>query len=327
MIEDIYWTEKYRPDTLDDIIGNKEVVSSMKNWKETGDMPNLLFTGPSGTGKTAISTAFAKDFYGDDWRSNFLELNASDDRGIDVVRERIKGYAKQSPVGPYPFKIIYLDEADNLTNDSYAALRRVMEDYADNTRFILSCNYLNEIHDAIQSRCVVFSVDALGRDEVINILENVAEGEGLDHAGEGLELIAEYANGDARRAINTLQAASSGDEVNLETLDRVVGVIDESLVEEIIKLAVGSKVDKAQEKLTVDLLKKGVDARRICDSFLRVLKKSNLPADVKMKAIHQLGETEYRISVGCSPHIQFNSYLAHLCVIRHMGLSHYEDKK
>lgn len=325
MIEDIYWTEKWRPDTLDDIIGNEEVVSAMQDWKETGDMPNLLFTGPSGTGKTAISTAFAKDFYGDDWRSNFLELNASDDRGIDVVRDRIKSYAKQAPAGPYPFKIIFLDECDNLTNDSYAALRRVMEDYSENTRFILSCNYLNEIHDAIQSRCVVFSVDALGRSEVIQILEKVADGEDLDYDYKGLEMIADYASGDARRAINTLQAASTGNEVNIETLDKVVGVVDEDLVEEIIDLSVGSQVGKAQEMLTVDLLKQGVDARRICDTFLRVLKRGNLPPDVKMKAIHQLGETEYRISTGCSAHIQFNAYLAHLSVIRHMSLPHYEE--
>lgn len=325
MIEDIYWTEAYRPDTLDNIIGNEEVVSAMQDWEETGDMPNLLFSGPSGTGKTAIATAFAKDFYGDDWRANFLELNASDERGIDVVRDRIKGFAKQAPAGPYPFKIIYLDEADNLTNDSYAALRRVMEDYAENTRFILSCNYINQILDAIQSRCVPFSVEALDREDVIRVLERVAEGEDLEYTDEALELIAEYADGDARRAINTLQASSSGGEINSDTLDKIVGVIDNSLIAEIIDLAVGSKVDEAQEKLTVDLLKNGADPRSVCDAFLKVLKRSNLPPDVKMKAIHQLGETEYRISTGCSPHIQFNSYLAHLSVIRHLSLPHYED--
>ncbi|MFY4815776.1 AAA family ATPase, partial [Haloarcula sp. AONF1] len=149
------WIEKYRPQTLDDIHGQEEIVERLQSYIAQDDVPHLLFSGPAGVGKTTAATAIAREIYGEDnWRGNFLELNASDQRGIDVVRDRIKGFARSSFGGD--FRIVFLDESDSLTDDAQSALRRTMEQFSDNTRFILSCNYSSKIIDPIQSRCAVF---------------------------------------------------------------------------------------------------------------------------------------------------------------------------
>ncbi|MEF8915090.1 AAA family ATPase, partial [Natronomonas sp.] len=145
------WIEKYRPQTLDEVVGHESITQRLKEYIKQQDLPHLLFAGPAGVGKTTSAVAIAKEVYGDDWRENFLELNASDQRGIDVVRDRIKSFARAS-FGGYDHRIIFLDEADALTSDAQSALRRTMEQFSDNTRFILSCNYSSQIIDPIQSR-------------------------------------------------------------------------------------------------------------------------------------------------------------------------------
>src|SRR6056297_149902 len=179
------WIEKYRPQTLDEIKGQDDIVERLQSYIEQRDLPHLLFSGRAGIGKTTAATAIAREVYGDDWRGNFLELNASDQRGIDVVRDRIKNFARSS-FGGHNYRIIFLDEADSLTSDAQSALRRTMEQFSNNTRFILSCNYSSKIIDPIQSRCAVFRFSPLSDDAIRQQVVDIAETEGIEVTEDGL---------------------------------------------------------------------------------------------------------------------------------------------
>lgn len=317
-VSDMLWVERHRPKSLDDVFGNDEIISKMKEWAGEGDTPNVCFSGPSGTGKTAMTTAFARDLYGEDWRRNLLELNASDERGIDIVRNKIKTFAEQGTVGNYPYKLIFLDEADNLTKDSQSALRRVMEDYADKTRFILSCNYLSQLIDPIQSRCVVFTVSPLSGTDIVKILKRVSKKEGLDIGDSSLQMIADYSRGDARKAIYALQAASLNGEVQPGTVKNILTTVNEDDIEEIIRLSLGGKLDEAVHALQVKFLKEGVDSQTLASAFYLALKKAEMPPDSRVLAIHKLAEIEYRITQGSLPHIQWAAFLADLQCVQHL---------
>src|SRR6056297_268428 len=208
------WIEKYRPESLDDVMGHEDIVGRLQSYVSRNDLSHMLFSGPAGTGKTTSATAIARELYGEDWRENFLELNASDERGIDVVRDRIKNFARTS-FGGYDYRIIFLDEADALTSDAQSALRRTMEQFSNNVRFILSCNYSSQIIDPIQSRCTVFRFSPLGDEAVAAQVREIASAEGIELTDDGVEALVYAANGDMRKAINALQAAGiMGDTVN-----------------------------------------------------------------------------------------------------------------
>jgi len=199
------WIEKYRPQTLDDVMGHENIVGRLKSYVSRNDLSHMLFSGPAGTGKTTCATAIARELYGDDWREHFLELNASDERGIDVVRDRIKNFARTS-FGGVEYRIIFLDEADALTSDAQSALRRTMEQFSNNVRFILSCNYSSQIIDPIQSRCAVFRFSPLADDAVAEEIRTIAAEEDIELTEDGLDALVYAADGDMRKAINGLQA-------------------------------------------------------------------------------------------------------------------------
>ncbi len=188
-IAELIWVEKYRPSRIDDIIDQEEVKDRVRQFLKAGNMPHMLFYGPPGTGKTTMALAIAHELYGDAWRENVLELNASDERGITTIRERVKEFARTAPMGKAPYKLIILDEADNMTSDAQQALRRMMEMYANITRFILIANYVSRIIDPIQSRCAMFRFSPLPRDAVLGRLRDIASREGVKVTDEALEAI------------------------------------------------------------------------------------------------------------------------------------------
>lgn len=323
------WVEKYRPETIEDIIGHDEIKGRMREFVDDPEMPNLLFAGPQGVGKTAMIQAFCKEKYGDNWRNNMLEMNASDERGISDVRDKIKGFARQGTVDA-DFKIIFLDEADQLTSDAQPALRRVMEDYSDVTRFILSCNYQNQIIDPLQSRCAPFYFSRLNEGEVQQLIVDVLTGEGISYDEETVEKIAKEANGDGRRAINMLQVAVDLEDRELrgEWADVMVSTVSWETIRDIVDEAITGNLEDAMEKLDNEIIKDGVDHQTICDEFLREIKRrSDIPADARVKIIDKIAETDYRIMYGANPHVQFHSLICDMHVARHLSLPNYRDEE
>jgi replication factor C small subunit len=206
---DAIWIEKYRPKTLEDVVGQDEIIERLQAYVKTKNVPHLLFAGPAGVGKTTSALALARDIFADSWRQNFNELNASDERGIGIIRGKIKNFARTAPIGKPGFKIIFLDEADSLTTDAQAALRRTIERYTHICRFILSVNYSSKIIEPIQSRCAVFRFHPIKKDDVKKFLRKIASVEKLEITPDGLETIIFLSQGDLRKAINVLQVGAS----------------------------------------------------------------------------------------------------------------------
>lgn len=276
------------------------------------------FTVTHNTGKTAAITAFARERFGDNWRSNFDELNASDERGIDTVRNKIKGVARSSPAGGSQYSILFLDEADALTDDAQKPLRRIMEDNSDVTRFFLSCNYPNQIIEALQSRCSMFRFGRLSKSEIRELLVRVAKGEDLEYEDDALDKLIRDSRGDARSAVNGLQSASIDGRVTVDSVETVVGVIDDQLVSEIVDLAIEGSTDEAMTKLDMDLLKEGANTQLLADSFLRVIKDKDMPAPGKRKVLHKLAEVDWRVKNAANPSVQWHSFIQDIHVGFHM---------
>jgi replication factor C small subunit len=323
-VNEAIWVEKYRPESLDDIIGQDAIVERLKKYAVDEEVPHMIFAGPPGVGKTAAITAFAKEVYGDSWRTNLAELNASDERGIDVIRDKVKGIARSNPAGNASFKIIFLDEADQLSSDAQPALRRIMEDHSSVTRFFLSCNYPNRIITPLQSRCSMFRFARLDDDDIRELLQFIAGEEDLEVDPFAADKIIRESRGDARTAINTLQSATIDHEVTEESVSTVVGVVNQQEVQDIIDLAIEGDLDAAMTRLN-ELLKSGANTQMLADTFLRVIKSKNMPAPGRAKCIDKLSEVEWRIIRGANPHVQWHSFLCDVNVGYHLTLGEYEQ--
>ena len=205
------WVERHRPRSVSGIKGQRAVVERLRAYAESKTFPHLMFAGPPGTGKTTAALALGRDVFGDGYRDNLLEMNASDERKLESIRTKVKQFARTAPMPGTSFKVIFLDEADALTPDAQGALRRIMEQYAETCRFILSCNYSSKIVEAIQSRCAVFRFRPLDEDKVLEMVVDVAKREGVGLDGDAAEAIASVSLGDLRKAITSLQVAASLD--------------------------------------------------------------------------------------------------------------------
>ncbi|MFB6122104.1 MAG: replication factor C small subunit [Haloferacaceae archaeon] len=308
------WIEKYRPQTLDDVYGQEDIVSRLQSYIEQGELPHLLFAGPAGTGKTTCATSIAREIYGDDWRGNFLELNASDQRGIDVVRDRIKNFARSS-FGGFDYRLIFLDEADSLTSDAQSALRRTMEQFSDNTRFILSCNYSSQIIDPIQSRCAVFRFSPLSDEAVAGQVRDIAAAEDIEMTDEGLDALVYAASGDMRRAINTLQAAATtGDVVDEEAVYTVTSTARPEEIEAMVTAAIDGDFAKARSTLETLLVDAGMAGGDVVDQLHRSVWEFDVDERATVRLMERLGEADYRITEGANEQVQLEALLASLAL-------------
>ncbi|AEH60307.1 Replication factor C [Methanosalsum zhilinae DSM 4017] len=309
------WIEKYRPMKLDDVVGQKEAIERLKSYVKTRNLPHLLFSGPPGVGKTATAVAIAHELFGDSWNENFTELNASDERGIDVVRTKIKNFAKTSPIGGADFKIIFLDEADALTSDAQSALRRTMERYTGNCRFILSCNYSSKIIEPIQSRCAVYRFRPLADEPVKERIRYVADAEGIKLADDAIDAIGYVAQGDMRKALNALQAAAMFDEtIQKEMIYKITATAHPDEIKTLINIALDGNFSAAREKLDTLMLEQGLSGEDVVGQIYRAMFGLDIPDKKLVELIDVIGEIDFRITEGANEKIQLQALLAHFVI-------------
>jgi replication factor C small subunit len=315
------WVEKYRPRTLADMVGQEAIVPLLRAYAEKKSLPHLLFAGPPGTGKTTAALALARDLYGEEWRQSFLELNASDERGIDTVRTTIKGYARTSALGAVGFKLLFLDEADNLTAEAQASLRRMMERYSGACRFILSCNYSSRIIDPIQSRCAVFRFRPFAPEQMRAQLERIAESEGATVDPGAYRAILAASGGDLRVATNLLQlSATFASHVTEEAIRRCSTVPLRDEVEEMLAKALAGDFGAARDRLYRLFTERGAsgeDILKAIHSYLPDLPDPPVSASQKIDLVDYLGEVDFRLAMGASERLQMETILARLARSAH----------
>lgn len=305
------WTEKYRPTKFEEVVGQEEIIKRVKSLTNSMNIPHLLFAGSAGTGKSTLALIVVKQLFGDAWRDNYLELNASDERGIDVVRQKVKDFARTKAIGDVPFKVIFLDEADALTREAQQALRRTMENYTSTCRFVLSCNYLSKILDPIQSRCVVFRFQLLEKKHVKSRIDFIAQDEGLTIANEAFDTLYESSEGDCRRIINLLQAtASISPNITADLINTIISQAKPSDIRIVLDYALSGDFQNSREKILDIMLKDSVSGTDVIKAIQKEI--WNLPIDNEMKVelTKQTGEAEFRLVEGSDEFIQLEALLA-----------------
>ena len=319
-VENRPWVEKYRPKVLNDIANQKAIIKRLKQFVKDNSMPHLIFAGPAGTGKTTSALAMVRELYGRKMNINktYLELNASDARGIDVIRTYIKDFAKALPPVNIPFKTLILDEADNMTAPAQQALRRTMERYTKNCRMILICNYSNKIIPPIQSRCVVFRFSSLNNDDIKTRVKYVAKQENITLTSGGLNAITDISRGDCRRAINYLQSSGTiSKKIDQGIVFKVAGEVPREKIKEIIQTALEGQL-QLSIKLLDELIKEyGLSGQNIIKNIHREIYELEIQEEVKIELSKLLAEFEYRLSQGGTEEIQLQALLAKIVLMQY----------
>jgi replication factor C small subunit len=305
------WTEKYRPKDFSEIKGQKEIVRRIKAFVELQNIPHILFTGPAGVGKTTLALVIAKKLFKDAWNQNFLELNASDERGIDIIRNKVKDFARTKAIGDVPFKIIYLDECDALTREAQQALRRTMENYTKTCRFILSANYSSKIIDPIQSRCAMFRFKPLEKKEIYAVIEKIEKEEKLKIDEKAKQSLFNISGGDVRKVENILQSSAAvSSNITEEVIYSMASVAKPKEVDEVLKLALQNKFIDARNKLMDIMLNYGLSGADIIKQIQKEILNLNLDNEKKMILMEKCGEIEFRMTEGSDEFIQLEALLS-----------------
>jgi len=304
------WTEKYRPKDFEDIVGQHEILRRVKAFVQAKNMPHLLFAGPAGSGKTTLALIVAKKLFGEQWHENFLELNASDERGIDVIRQKVKSFARTKAFSA-PFKIVFLDEADNLTRDAQQALRRTMEQFSNTCRFILSCNYSSKIIEPIQSRCAVFRFRAREEKDVSEVVNKIAKQEKLKVTPGAITSLFDVSQGDLRKVMNVLQAcATISNHVDEKCIYEIVSEIRPQDIIQMMQLAFAGRFIESRNFLLDMMIKHSLSGLDVIKSIQKEIWNLNISEETKVKLIERCAEIEFRLVEGSDAFIQLEALLA-----------------
>jgi len=315
--QSVIWTEKYRPSSFDEIKGQQEIVSKVKAFVEQKNLPHLLFAGPAGIGKSTLALVTAKQMFGSEWRQNFLELNASDERGIDVVRVKVKDFARTKAIGDVPFKIIFLDECDALTRDAQQALRRTMENYAATCRFILACNYSSKIIDPIQSRCAMFRFRPLAKEHMLEIVNVIGQKESLKLDEVAKFALIEVSGGDCRKLENVMQScASITDNITQDVVYSMASTAQPQEIKDLLDIAIKGDFLVARKQLLDIMLRYGLSGLDVIKQIQKEVWDLDIGARQKVALIDKCGEIEFRLVEGSDEYLQLEALLAQICAVK-----------
>ncbi|MFO7791646.1 MAG: replication factor C small subunit [Candidatus Saliniplasma sp.] len=307
------WTEKYRPDSLEHIIGQQNTIEKLRKYKEKGNLPHLILVGPSGVGKTSSTIALTKEIYGDDWKGNFLELNASDRRGIKAVREEVKNAAMTTSLTEQNFKIIFIDEAESFSDEAQAALRRILEQYSENTRFVLSCSNSSKIIDPIRSRCVQLYFRPLNKREVKDWIDKIVDKEDIDIEENAIKFLINYGKGNLRKVTNLLQVSAAPSELIKE--EDLLEYSQKTGAEEVKRLIKDSfKKDflTVREKLYELMIEEGFSGKDLLEKLHEELFKLPMDDETRRKIVLKMAEVDYNIIEGSNDEIHLKNLLAYI---------------